>query len=105
MSLLWADRSHPRAWGEGKVDATCQRYYAVMPLVQLVAIDGPHFKFYGKLAAGGQLSVGDFEKTTLRPAWQIVPVGLQWGGEKIFGLAEMGYGNVYLVRVGMGIRW
>ena len=60
---------------------------------------------YGKLAAGGQLSMGDFEKTTLRPAWQIVPVGLQWGGEKVFGLAEMGYGNVYLVRIGMGIRW
>lgn len=104
-SILWADKSQPRAWGNGNVDRFCQRYYAVMPLVHFMALDNPHFKIYGKLAAGGQLSVGDFEKTTLRPAWQIVPVGLQWGGEKIYGLAEMGYGNVFLIRCGIGIRW
>lgn len=105
MSNLWADRSRPRAWGKGDVDRFSQWYFAVMPLVHFMALDRPHFKVYGKLAAGGQLSVGSFEKTTFRPAWQIVPVGLQWGGEKIFGLAELGYGNVYLVRIGMGIRW
>jgi hypothetical protein len=105
MSLLWADRSRPLAWGKDEVTQACQRYYTVMPLVHFVMLDSAHFKFYGKLAAGGQLSVGDFEKTTLRPAWQIVPAGIQWGGEKIFGLAEMGYGNVYLFRIGMGIRW
>ncbi len=105
MGLLWADRSRPIAWGEGDVSQARQQYFTVMPLVHFVMLDCAHFKFYGKLAAGGQLSVGDFEKTTLRPAWQIVPAGIQWGGEKIFGLAEMGYGNVYLFRIGMGIRW
>jgi len=105
MGLLWADRSRPVAWGEGDVTQACQQYFTVMPLVHFVMLDSPHFKFYGKLAAGGQLSVGDFEKTTFRPAWQIVPAGIQWGGEKIFGLAELGYGNVYLFRIGMGIRW
>ena len=105
MSILWADRTQPRAWGNDNVERFSQQYFAVMPLVHFVMLDSAHFKYYGKLAAGGQLSMGDFEKTTLRPAWQIVPVGLQWGGEKVFGLAEMGYGNVYLVRFGVGIRW
>lgn len=82
-----------------------QNYLTVMPLVSLFAVDRPHFKLYGKLAAGGQLSVGDFEGTRIRPAWQVVPLGLQWGGEKLFGFAEGGYGNVYLVRMGLGIRW
>lgn len=105
MGLLWADRSHPRAFGNWNVDSFSQRYITLMPLVHLVAFERPHIMIYGKVAAGGQLSVGDFEKTTFRPAWQVIPIGLQWGGEKVFGLAEAGFGNVYLFRLGMGIRW
>lgn len=103
--LIWADKAHPRAFGNGEVDLLSQRYFTIMPLVHLVALDKPHFKIYGKIATGGQLSVGDFAGTKICSAWQFVPLGIQWGGEKVFGLFEMGYGNVYLARLGMGIRW
>ena len=101
----WINRTQPRATQDKTVQHLMQNYLTVMPLVSLFAVDRPHFKLYGKLAAGGQLSIGDFEGTRIRPAWQVVPIGLQWGGKKLFGFAEGGYGNVYLVRMGLGIRW
>lgn len=105
LGFIWADKAQARAWGKGEVISSWQRLYTVMPLVHFVALDKPHFKVYGKLAAGGQLSVGNFEGTKFRPAFEVVPLGLQWGGERIFGLAELGYGNVYIGRLGIGIRW
>ena len=105
VGMLWVDKGQPRAWGDGVVEATWQRLYTVMPLVHFVALNAPHFKIYGKIAAGGQLSVGDYEGTKFRPAIEVVPLGFQWGGERIFGLAEFGIGNVYVGRLGIGLRW
>ena len=105
VGMLWVDKGQARAWGGGNIEATWQRLYTVMPLIHLVALNAPHFKIYGKIAAGGQLSLGDYEGTKIRPAIEVVPLGLQWGGEKIFGLAEFGIGNVYVGRLGIGIRW
>ena len=105
VGILWADKSRARAWGDGVVDATTQRLYTVMPLVHFVALNKRHVKIYGKVAVGAQLSMGDYEPTILRPAFQFVPFGLQWGGEKVFALAELGFGNVYSGRVGIGFRW
>ena len=104
IGMLWVDKGQARAWGD-QVEATWQRLYTVMPLVHLVALNAPHFKIYGKIAAGGQLSIGDYEGLKIRPAVEVVPLGLQWGGERIFGLAEFGIGNVYVGRIGIGLRW
>ena len=104
IGMLWVDKGQARAWGD-QVEATWQRLYTVMPLVHLVALNAPHFKIYGKIAAGGQLSIGDYEGLKIRPAVEVVPLGLQWGGERIFGLAEFGIGNVYVGRLGIGLRW
>ena len=105
LGIIWVDKAEPRAWGNGVVTATSQRLYTVMPLVHFVALDKRHIKIYGKLALGGQLSVGDFEGIKIRPAIAVVPIGLQWGGERVFALAELGFGNVYAARIGVGIRW
>ena len=104
IGMLWVDKGQARAWGD-QVEATWQRLYTVMPLVHLVALNAPHLKIYGKIAAGGQLSIGDYEGLKIRPAVEVVPLGLQWGGERIFGLAEFGIGNVYVGRLGIGLRW
>ena len=104
IGMLWVDKGQARAWGD-QVEATWQRLYTVMPLVHLVALNAPHFKIYGKIAAGGQLSIGDYEGLKIRPAVEVVPLGFQWGGERIFGLAEFGIGNVYVGRLGIGLRW
>ena len=105
IGIIWADKSQPRAWGEGNVDSMWQRRYTLMPLVHFVALDKRHIKIYGKLAAGGRLSMGTYEGTKIRPAIAVVPIGLQWGGERVFALAELGFGNVYNARIGVGIRW
>ena len=105
LGIIWADKSQARAWGDGVVEVTSQRLYTVMPVVHFVALDKRHIKIYGKVAAGGQLSIGSFEPMKIRPAFQFVPIGLQWGGEKVFALAELGFGNVYTGRIGVGIRW
>ena len=105
LGIIWADKSQARAWGNRVVSSTTQRLYTVMPLVHFVALDKRHIKIYGKVAAGVQLSVGDYEPMMLRPAFQFVPIGLQWGGERVFALAELGFGNVYSGRIGVGIRW
>ena len=105
LGIIWADKGQPRAWSNGEVTHSWQRLYTVMPLVHFVALDKPHFKIYGKFALGGQMSVGSYESTELRFACACVPLGLQWGGERIFGLAEIGFGNVYIGRLGLGIRW
>ena len=105
IGMLWVDKGQARAWGDGAVDSSWQRLYTVMPLVHFVALNARHFKIYGKIAAGGQLSLGNYEGTKIRPAVEVVPLGLQWGGERIFGLAEVGFGNVYVGRLGIGLRW
>ena len=105
LGIIWVDKAEPRAWGNGVVNATSQRLYSVMPIVHFVALDKRHIKIYGKLATGSQLSVGDYEGTRFRPAIAVVPIGLQWGGERVFALAELGFGNVYNARIGVGIRW
>ena len=105
LGIIWADKSQARAWGDGVVEVTSQRLYTVMPVVLFVALDKRHIKIYGKVAAGGQLSIGTFEPMKIRPAFQLVPIGLQWGGEKVFALAELGFCNVYTGRIGVGIRW
>ena len=105
LGVLWVDQRQARAWGNGEYDSTWERLYTVMPLVHLVALDRPHFKIYGKIAAGVRLSDGKYIGTKFFPALAVMPIGLQWGGERVFGLAELGFGNVYHARIGVGFRW
>ncbi len=105
LGCIWVDEAPPRAFGNDDIQSFRQEYYTLLPFVNLMALDKPHIKIYGKVGVGGQLSAGDWEGTAFYPAWQIIPLGLQWGGERVFALFEMGYGNVYLARIGVGIRW
>lgn len=105
LGVLWVDQRQARAWGNNEYDSTWERLYTVMPLVHLVALDRPHFKIYGKIAAGVRLSDGKYIGTKFFPALAVMPLGLQWGGERVFGLAELGFGNIYHARIGVGFRW
>lgn len=82
---------------------------SLLPQVKL-CIPGPrHFRLYGKVAAGVQYSFntkGDVVTNPVRFAWDIVPIGAEWGGQRVYGTAEFCYGNVVKGgRIGMGFRF
>ena len=95
----------PRAFPDREIQSCSQQYYSLLPFVNLMALDEPHFKIYGKIGVGGQLTAGEWKGKSFYPAWQIAPLGLQWGGERIFGFFELGFGDVYIARGGVGFRW
>ena len=42
----------------------------------------------------------------VRFAWDITPIGFEWGGNTVFGMAELCVGNVLMGgRVGVGFRF
>ena len=104
-SYLVIDRRHSLASGSREIDSVHQNIVSLMPGISLFALDLAHVKLYGKVAGGGLVSVGDYDGFAFRPAWQVMPLGVQWGGERVFALAEAGVGNVYNFRLGVGIRW
>lgn len=81
----------------------------LLPFVKLFAVNNPHFKLYGGGGAGLRTGFGSdcgdgYFKAA--PSFEIVPLGLQWGGELIFAFAEIGLGTVICGgRVGMGVRF
>ncbi|MBO4426986.1 MAG: hypothetical protein J5771_00680 [Bacteroidales bacterium] len=67
-------------------------------------VNHPAFKLYGTLEAGAMFSVsGGF---SVVPDVQINPIGTEFGGRRLFGLFELGFGmNYFGARVGMGYRF
>ena len=84
--------------------------FTVMPQVKLRIPGAAHFRLYGKAAAGVRFVVTDldaFKKSSpVRFAWDITPIGFEWGGNTVFGMAELCVGNVLMGgRVGVGFRF
>ena len=67
-------------------------------------INHPAFKLYGTLEAGAMFSVsGDF---AVVPDFQLNPLGAEFGGRRLFGLFEFGFGmNYFGARIGAGYRF
>lgn len=83
--------------------------YSVLPQVKLRIPGPPHFRLYGKLAAGVQWVASDLKARQESPvqfAWNITPLGFEWGGNRVYGMAELCVGNVLLGgRLGIGFRF
>ena len=80
---------------------------AFLPQVKFFIPSPRHFRLYAKAAAGINLNIGDtIVGEPLSFAWDIVPIGFEWGGQFIFGIAEVSLGNVITgVRIGVGFRF
>lgn len=84
--------------------------FSFLPQVKLRIPGSPHFRLYGKAAAGINILVTDLEirkkSSPVRFAWEIVPFGFEWGGNRVYGMAEVCVGNVLLGgRLGIGFRF
>lgn len=79
----------------------------LIPFVKLFAVNNPHFKLYGGSGVGVKAGVGSEDGYfKAAPSFEIVPLGLQWGGELVFAFAELGFGTVVCGgRVGLGVRF
>jgi len=87
---------------EGSSNTAKRDMFCLLPQAKLRIPSPAHFRMYGRLAAGisytPSLGVGF--------AYDIVPFGMEWGGQRVYGTAELVYGNVIKGgRIGMGIRF
>lgn len=84
-----------------------QHMIAVLPQVKFFIPSPEHFRMYTKLAAGVNFNAGDSVfSAPLTIAWDVVPFGCEWGGQFVYGTAEICVGNVITgVKIGLGFRF
>lgn len=78
-----------------------------MPQVKVCIPGSPYFRLYGKVSAGIQFILGEGEDLQpVRAAWEVVPIGAEWGGKRVYGTAEFAFGRVINGgRIGVGFRF
>ncbi len=85
-----------------------QQMVSVLPQAKFCIPGARHFRLYGKLAAGLQFNMGTLYSRS-RPvefAWDVVPIGAEWGGRRFYGNAEFCYGSIIQGgRIGIGFRF
>ena len=84
--------------------------FSIMPQVKLRIPGAAHFRLYGKAAAGVQIIDSDLAErknaSPVRFAWDITPIGFEWGGNFVYGMFETCVGNVIIgARIGVGFRF
>ena len=84
-----------------------QTMLAFLPQVKFFIPSPRHFRLYAKAAAGMNINIGEsIVGVPLSFAWDVVPIGFEWGGQFIFGIAEVCVGNVVTgARIGLGFRF
>ena len=76
--------------------------FGFLPEVKLRIPSSAHFRLYGKVAAG--ISVAT--RLGTRFAYDIVPIGCEWAGRRVYGTAELAYGSLVKGgRIGIGFRF
>lgn len=79
---------------------------AVLPQVKACIPGMRHFRLYGKAGIGLQVNFGSYSIAPVKFAWEVVPIGAEWGGKRIYGNAELCWGSVVRGgRIGMGFRF
>lgn len=77
-----------------------------LPELRLRIPSPRHFRLYCKAAAGVMVTMGKHQDPPVRFAYDLVPIGAEWGGQKIYGLGELCWGNVIRGgRIGLGFRF
>lgn len=79
---------------------------SVLPELKACIPGSSHFRLYGKAAAGLQYRSGSLAAHPLGFAWEIVPIGAEWGGHRVYGNAEACWGSVIRGgRIGIGFSF
>ena len=88
---------------DGKFRFAC---ISLMPHMRAFWFNNPHFAMYSKLALGGACWVGASEEgTQFSFAAQLSPVCMDFGGDRVRGFLELGYGMQGVVSLGIKRRF
>ena len=80
--------------------------FSLLPEAKFRIPSPRHFRLYGKVAAGVSVNIGHYNGAPVNFAWDLVPIGCEWGGQRIYGTAELCYGSIIRGgRIGMGFRF
>ena len=84
-----------------------QHMLALLPQAKFFIPSTEHFRLYARAGAGINLNIGDtIVGAPLSFAWDIAPIGCEWGGQFVYGTAEFCVGNVITgARIGIGFRF
>jgi hypothetical protein len=87
---------------DSSYDAYQSSMFSFLPEVKLRIPSSAHFRLYGKAAAGMYF----VPQMAPRFAYDLVPIGCEWAGQRVYGTAELVYGNVVKGgRIGVGFRF
>ena len=76
--------------------------FSFLPEVKLRIPSSAHFRLYGKVAAGVSIA----SEFGTRFAYDLVPIGCEWAGKRVYGTAEVVYGSIIKGgRIGIGFRF
>ena len=76
--------------------------FSFLPELKLRIPSPAHFRLYGKAAIG----VSFAPQLTTRFAYDLVPIGCEWAGQRFYGTAELVYGSLVKGgRIGIGFRF
>ncbi len=80
-----------------------RNFFYILPEAKFrVPLPWRHFRLYGKVAAGIRLE----PSAPVTFAYDLVPIGIEWGGQRVYGTAELSLGSVIMGgRIGMGFRF
>jgi len=83
-----------------------QNLFYILPQAKIRVPSPKGFRPYGKIAAGVQINSVYSEGHPVKFAWEVVPIGFEWGGQVVYGVAECCLGSVILGgRLGIGCRF
>ena len=92
--------------GNKPAEAISLSAFSVLPEAKLCIPSPRHFRLYGKAAAGLQYQMGNLAEKPVGLAWEVVPLGAEWGGHRVYGNAEFCWGNVIRGgRIGIGFSF
>ena len=87
---------------DSNYDTYMRNMFSFLPEVKMRIPSSAHFRLYGKVALG--ISVAP--KYATRFAYDLVPIGCEWAGQRVYGTAELVYGSVVKGgRIGIGFRF
>lgn len=80
---------------------------SVLPQAKFYIPSPRHFRMYTKAAFGANFNVGNAGiNDPVTYAWEVSPFGFEWGGQVVYGQAELCFGNVLVgAKIGIGYRF
>lgn len=87
---------------DSSINQFARESFSLLPGVKMRIPSPRHFRLYGRASIGVRYT----NNGTFDFAWDLVPLGVEWGGQRVYGTAEGVFGNIIKGgRIGIGFRF